>query len=118
MKKNGNKKGKNMKEIINKVMPSLVSALIIAVITAWFTSSRRLEENYNSITKLSDDIEKIEKSHTRRLENLEYSREKMPDYYVTRREFNVIIEALDEKMNKVDKNVEKLLDLQMMKNKG
>lgn len=107
-----------MKEIINKVMPSLVSALIIAVITAWFTSSRRLEENYNSITKLSDDIEKIEKSHTRRLENLEYSREKMPDYYVTRREFNVIIEALDEKMNKVDKNVEKLLDLQMMKNKG
>lgn len=107
-----------MREIINKVMPGLVSALIIAVITAWFTNLRRLEENYNSIIKLSADVEKIEKSHTRRLENLEYSREKMPDYYVTRREFNVIIEALDEKMNKVDKNIEKLLDLQMMKNKG
>lgn len=102
-----------MREIINKVMPGLVSALIIAVITAWFTNSRRLEENYNSIIKLSDDVEKIEKTHTRRLENLEYSKEKMPDYYVTRREFNVIIEALDEKMNKVDKNIEKLLDLQM-----
>ena len=42
----------------------------------------------------------------------------MPDYYVTRREFNVIIGALDEKMNKVDKNIEKLFDLQMEKNKG
>lgn len=110
------KRGKNMREIINKVMPGLVSALIIAVITAWFTNSRRLEENYNSIIRLSDDIEKIEKSHTRRLENLEHSREKMPDYYVTRREFNVIIGALDEKMNKVDKNIEKLLDLQMKQN--
>ena len=105
-----------MREIINKVMPGLVSALIIAVITAWFTNSRRLEENYNSIIRLSDDIEKIEKSHTRRLENLEHSREKMPDYYVTRREFNVIIGALDEKMNKVDKNIEKLMDLQMKQN--
>ena len=105
-----------MREFINKIMPGLVSALIIAVITAWFTNSRRLEENYNSIIKLSDDMEKIEKSHTRRLENLEHSREKMPDYYVTRREFNVIVGALDEKMNKVDKNIEKLLDLQMKQN--
>ena len=105
-----------MREILNKVMPGLVTTLIVAVITAWFTNSRRLEENYNSIIKLSDDVEKIEKSHTRRLENLEHSREKMPDYYVTRREFNVIIGALDEKMNKVDKNIEKLLDLQMKQN--
>lgn len=37
----------------------------------------------------------------------------MPDYYVTRREFNVIVGALDKKMNKVNKNMEKLLDLQM-----
>ena len=116
MKKNGNEKGKNMREIINKVMPGLVSALIIAVITAWFTNSKKLEENYNSIIKLSDDMEKIEKSHTRRLDMLEHSKETMPDYYVTRREFNVIIGALDEKMNKVDKNIEKLLDLQMKQN--
>ena len=34
-----------MREIINKVMPGLVSALIIAVITALVTNSKRLEEN-------------------------------------------------------------------------
>lgn len=102
-----------MKEIINKAMPGLFTALSIAVVTTWFTNSKQLEGNKTAIMKLAEDVEKIEKAHTRRLENLEHSRETMPDYYVTRREFNVIIQSLDEKMNKVDKNIEKLLDLQM-----
>ena len=104
-----------MKEIFNKMIPGLVTTLILSVAGTWIANSKRLEENHGAIVKLAEDIEKIEKSHTRRLENLEHSRETMPDYYVTRREFNVIVSALDEKMNKVDKNVEKLLDLQMKK---
>ena len=106
-----------MKEFVNKIIPALITALIVAVVTTWFTNAKQLEENKSAIIKIAEDVEKIEKSHTRRLENLEHSRETMPDYYVTRREFNVIIGALDEKMNKVDKNVEKLLDLQMNKEK-
>lgn len=102
-----------MKEIINKAMPGLFTALSIAVVTTWFTNSKQLEGNKATIIKLAEDVEKIEKSHTRRLEILEQSRENMSDYYVTRREFNVVIQSLNEKMNKVDKNVEKLLDLQM-----
>lgn len=104
-----------LKEIFNKMIPGLVTTLILSVAGTWIANSKRLEENHGAIVKLAEDIEKIEKSHTRRLENLEHSREAMPDYYVTRREFNVIVSALDEKMNKVDKNVEKLLDLQMKK---
>lgn len=106
-----------MKEFVNKLMLGLIPTLIFTMIGSWFANARQLEENRSSIVKISEDLEKIEKSHTRRLENLEHSREQMPDYYVTRREFNVIIGALDEKMNKVDKNVEKLLDLQMNKEK-
>lgn len=60
-------------------------------------------------------MEKLEDLHNKRLDILEKQREKMDDYYVTRREFNIIIQSLDEKMNKVDKNIEKLLDLQMNK---
>lgn len=105
-----------MREIINKVMPALVTTLIVTTATTWFANSRQLEENKGSIIKIAEDLEKIEKSHTRRLDMLEHSKETMPDYYVTRREFNVIIGALDEKMNKVDKNIEKLLDLQMKQN--
>lgn len=106
-----------MKEFVNKIMPALITTLIVTTATTWFANARQLEENRSAIIKIAEDVEKIEKSHTRRLENLEHSRETMPDYYVTRREFNVIIGALDEKMNKVDKNVEKLLDLQMNKEK-
>ncbi len=104
-----------MIEIINKAMPGLFSALLLAVVTTWFANAKQLEENKSSIIKLAEDVEKIEKSHTRRLENLEYAREAMPDSYVTRREFNVIVQALDDKLNKVDKNVEKLLDMQINK---
>ena len=106
-----------MKEFVNKIIPALITALIVAVVITWFTNARQLEENKSAIIKIAEDVNKIEKSHTRRLENLEHSKETMPDYYVTRREFNVIVSALDEKMNKVDKNVEKLLDLQMNKEK-
>lgn len=106
-----------MREFVNKIMPALITTLIVTTATTWFANARQLEENRSAIIKIAEDVEKIEKSHTRRLENLEHSRETMPDYYVTRREFNVIIGALDEKMNKVDKNVEKLLDLQMNKEK-
>lgn len=104
-----------MIKVINKAMPGLFTALTLSVVAAWFANAKQLEENRASIVKLAEDVNKIEASHTRRLENLEYAREAMPDSYVTRREFNVIVQALDDKLNKVDKNVEKLLDMQISK---
>ncbi len=101
-----------MREMVNKIIPGIITAMLIGM---WGTFGQ-VRDNTAEIENLNKDIKSMEAKHTRRLDNLEHSRETMPDYYVTRREFNVIVGALDEKMNKVDKNVEKLLDLQM--NKG
>ena len=98
--------------MVNKIIPGIITAMLIGM---WGTFGQ-VRDNTAEIENLNKDIKSMEAKHTRRLDNLEHSRETMPDYYVTRREFNVIVGALDEKMNKVDKNVEKLLDLQM--NKG
>ena len=100
-----------MREMINKVIPGIITAMLIGM---WGTFGQ-VRDNTAEIENINRELKNIEAKHTRRLENLEHSRETMPDYYVTRREFNVIVSALDEKMNKVDKNVEKLLDLQMKK---
>lgn len=98
-----------MREMVNKIIPGIITAMLIGM---WGTFGQ-VRDNTAEIENLNKDIKSMEEKHTRRLDNLEHSRETMPDYYVTRREFNVIVGALDEKMNKVDKNVEKLLDLQM-----
>lgn len=100
-----------MREVISKVIPGIITAMLIGM---WGTFGQ-VRDNAAEIESIGKELKSMEAKHTRRLDNLEHSRETMPDYYVTRREFNVIVSALDEKMNKVDKNVEKLLDLQMKK---
>lgn len=94
------------------IVPLTVSA-VVSFGGTWRVNSKQLDENKAHIQQIVENIEKIEKSHNRRLENLEKSRDVMPDYYVTRREFNVVVSSLEDKMNKVDKNIEKLLDMQM-----
>lgn len=100
-----------MREMVNKIIPGIITAMLIGM---WGTFGQ-VRDNTAEIENLNKDIKSMEAKHTRRLDNLEHSRETMPDYYVTRREFNVIVGALDEKMDKVDRNVEKLLDMQMHK---
>ena len=100
-----------MKDIFSKVIATIITAILLGM---WGTFGQ-IRDNKATIESISKELKSMEAKHTRRLDNLEHSRETLPDYYVTRREFNVIVQALDEKMNKVDKNVEKLLDLQMKK---
>ena len=100
-----------MKDIFSKVIATIITAMLLGM---WGTFGQ-IRDNKATIESISKELKSMEAKHTRRLDNLEHSRETLPDYYVTRREFNVIVQALDEKMNKVDKNVEKLLDLQMNK---
>lgn len=100
-----------MKDIFSKVIATIITAMILGM---WGTFGQ-VRDNKATIENISKELKSMEAKHTRRLDNLEHSKETLPDYYVTRREFNVIVQALDEKMNKVDKNVEKLLDLQMSK---
>lgn len=100
-----------MKDIFSKVIATIITAMLLGM---WGTFGQ-IRDNKATIESISKELKSMEAKHTRRLDNLEHSRETLPDYYVTRREFNVIVQALDEKMNKVDKNVEKLLDLQMSK---
>ena len=52
-----------MKEFVNKIIPALITALIVAVVTTWFTNARELEENKSAIIKIAEDVDKIEKSH-------------------------------------------------------
>lgn len=102
-----------MKEIINKVIPAVVTGLILGMIGTF----GQIKDNTIELKKMGQELEEIEAKHTKRLENLEHSREMMPDYYVTRREFNLVIQTLDERMQKVDRNVEKLLDMQIRNKK-
>lgn len=101
--------------VINKVVPGVLVATILGAFGAWGSNSKQIEANKTSIQTLTEDIKKIENNHTKRLERLESSRENMSNFYVTRAEFNVIVQAQNEKINKIDRNIEKLLDIQMNK---
>ena len=100
-----------MKDIFSKVIATIITAMILGM----YGTFGQVRDNKATIESINKELKSMEAKHTRRLDNLESSREAMPEYYVTRREFNVIIQALDEKMDKVDRNVEKLLDMQMNK---
>ena len=100
-----------MRELINKIVPGIITAMLVGM----YGTLVQVRDNSARLENMAKELQSLEAKHTRRLDNLEHSKETLPDYYVTRREFNVIVQALDEKMNKVDKNVEKLLDLQMNK---
>ncbi len=101
------------KQITIGVITALIIAIVTACVSTLVSNGKQVENNKSAISVLTENLTKMDISHSRRLETLEQSRENMSDYYVTRREFNVVIQSLNEKMNKVDKNVEKLLDLQM-----
>lgn len=98
-----------MREIANKVIPAVVTGLILGMIGTF----GQIKDNTIELKRMNQELKEIEAKHVRRLDALEHSKETLPDYYVTRREFNLVIQTLDERMQKVDRNVEKLLDMQM-----
>ena len=100
-----------MRELINKVVPGIITAMLVGM----YGTLAQVRDNSARLENMAKELQSLEAKHIRRLEALEHSKEAMPDYYVTRREFNVIVQALDEKMDKVDRNVEKLLDMQIKK---
>lgn len=100
-----------MREIVNKVIPGLLLTTIIGL----FSSFMQIHDNKTAILNLAEEKQKMEEKHLRRIEKLEVSRENMGNFFVTRAEFNVIVQAQNEKINKIDRNIEKLLDLQMKK---
>lgn len=102
-----------MKNILEKILPTLIMTILGAVVGAFI----QIHDNRIEINKIIADNVQMEAKHNKRLDNLEFSRERMPDNYVTRREFNIVISALDERLKKVDKNIEKLLDLKMKSEK-
>lgn len=100
-----------MRELINKIVPGVITAMLVGM----YGTLVQVRDNSTRLENMAKELQSLEAKHIRRLEALEHSKEAMPDYYVTRREFNVIVQALDEKMDKVDRNVEKLLDMQIKK---
>lgn len=65
------------------------------------------EKDKNRDTILEDMNHKIQK--------LEESRDNLSDYYVTRAEFNRVIENQQKTIDKIDKNVEKIVERVMYK---
>lgn len=100
-----------MRELINKIVPGVITAMLVGM----YGTLVQVRDNSARLENMAKELQSLEAKHIRRLEVLERSKETMPDYYVTRREFNVIVQTLDEKMDKVDRNVEKLLDMQIKK---
>ena len=100
-----------MRELVNKIVPGIITAMLVGM----YGTLVQVRDNSAKLENMAKELQSLEAKHIRRLEALEHSKEAMPDYYVTRREFNVIVQALDEKMDKVDRNVEKLLDMQIKK---
>ena len=108
---NSKSKGGNIikRLILDKVVPTLLAAAILGIVSSFV----QIHDNKASIIKLAEETKAMEVIHVKRLERLETSRENMGNFFVTRAEFNVIVQAQNEKINKIDRNIEKLLDIQM-----
>lgn len=108
-------RGDFMKVIMEKLIYPIIVTTILGGYAAWRSNDTQTKENAVQIKKIEENINKTEKVLGDRLTNLESFRGTMPDYYVTRREFNKILELQDEKLEKINSNVEKLIDLQLRK---
>ena len=117
---------------MEKYIKEIIAALIIATITGVFTKINYLVKEV-SILKQSSNITVTEVSSLKNTEKdvtllkkfsenaatdiqiLKKSRESLSDNYVTRREFNSIIETQNKKIDMLNDKIEKLIDILMRK---
>lgn len=99
----------------NKIFTGVITALVISVIGTWYNNDLQTKKNSVKISNIEEQLKSVDNFHNIRLQKLESSRESMGEIYVTRREFNKVIEMQNEKMDQINKNVEKLIDLQLKK---
>lgn len=117
---------------MTKYIKEIIAALIIATITGAFTKINYLEKEVSTLKQSSNitvtevsSLKNTEKDVTllkqfsenaaKDIQILKKSRESLSDYYVTRREFNSIIETQNKKIDMLNDKIEKLIDILMRK---
>lgn len=93
---------------MQKYIKEIITAIVIAVITGAFTKINFLERELSILKQFSNTA-------TSDIKALKESRERLSDYYVTRREFNQIIETQNKKFDNQEMKLDKILDIVIKK---
>lgn len=117
---------------MTKYIKEIIAALIIATITGAFTKINYLEKEVSMLKQSSNAtisdvsilkntekdvtlLKQFSENATTEIQILKKSRESLSDYYVTRREFNSIIETQNKKIDLLNDKSEKIIDILMRK---
>lgn len=94
---------------IANILTALIISSLIAIGGTIISLTRSANIVENDIKNIKDKLEKSEL----KVENLQKSRDDLSDYYVTRREFNGILEQQNTILANINKQLEKQQDLLM-----
>lgn len=94
---------------IANILTALIISSLIAIGGMIISLTRSANIVENDIKNIKDKLEKSEL----KVENLQKSRDDLSDYYVTRREFNGILEQQNTILANINKQLEKQQDLLM-----
>ena len=94
---------------IANILTALIISSLIAIGGMIISLTRSANIVENDIKNMKDKLEKSES----KVENLQKSREDLSEYYVTRREFNGILEQQNTILANINKQLEKQQDLLM-----
>ena len=94
---------------IANILTALIISSLIAIGGMIISLTRSANIVENDIKNMKDKLEK----HESKVENLQKSREDLSEYYVTRREFNGILEQQNTILANINKQLEKQQDLLM-----
>lgn len=94
---------------IANILTALIISSLIAIGGMIISLTRSANIVENDIKNMKDKLEKSES----KVENLQKSRDDLSEYYVTRREFNGILEQQNTILANINKQLEKQQDLLM-----
>ncbi len=94
---------------IANILTALIISSLVAICGMIMSLNRSSNIVENEIKNIKDKLEKFES----KVENLQKSRDDLSEYFVTRREFNGIIEQQNALLANINKQLEKQQDLLM-----
>lgn len=90
----------------NTIKNSIIGAVITLIISAFGKAFYDISEN----TYYSKSHHMAIKELKNTIKEIQYEQKSMPDLYVTRREFQIVIDNLNNTLEKNNKTLEKLAD--------
>ena len=111
-------KNNNFEQIKAKLFYPIIVALMIGGYTSYRANENLIQQNLNSLKFLNKRLDNNEhrvELNTADLNNLKIN---MPENYVTRREFTKMLEVQQQQYTEIKKNLDRLLEIQLNKNKN